>query len=355
MQRILVCHTGGWIGDMVLITPTLRKLKEIYPSSFLTILLRPLVADLMSSNPYVDKCLIDSKRTGSLKSIFRLVKNIRRLSFDIAIILHPTSYRNAFIPYLARIPMRIGSDHKGRATFFTYSVPNNINQHEVERYLKVLELLCLDDISVNIESECSTNSPSLLEFWHTDLEREAVADILLSNGISTSNRLIAINIGTTWQTKQWNIRNFSELIKRITDLKQNITLILTGSKTEVNLSYELPISDNIVNLVGKTDILQLGALLEICELCISCDSGPMHIAAAVGTPTIALFGPTDPIRHRPYSVNHTIIEKPISCRPCYKTYCHRKDEPNVCMNEITVQDVINELTRKLKSNNSNLA
>lgn len=355
MQRILVCHTGGWIGDMVLITPTLRKLKEIYPSSFLTVLLRPLVADLMSSNPYVDKCLIDLKRTGSLKSIFRLVKNIRRLSFDIAIILHPTSYRNAFIPYLARIPMRIGSDHKGRATFLTSSIPNNINQHEVERYLKVLELLCLDDISVNIESECSTNSPSLLEFWHTDLEREAVADILLSNGISTSNRLIAINIGTTWQTKQWNIKNFSELIKRITDLKQNITIILTGSKTEVNLSYELPISDNIVNLVGKTDILQLGALLEICELCISCDSGPMHIAAAVGTPTIALFGPTDPIRHRPYGVNHTIIEKPISCRPCYKTYCHRKDEPNVCMNEITVHDVVNELTRKLKSNNSNLA
>jgi len=145
MHRILVCHTGGWIGDMVLITPTLRKLKEIYPSSFLSILLRPLVADLMSFNPYVDKCLIDSKSVGSLKSIIGLVKTIRRLLFDIAIILHPTSYRNAFIPYLARIPMRIGSNYKGRATFLTSSVPHNVKQHEVERYLSNLQRLNNED------------------------------------------------------------------------------------------------------------------------------------------------------------------------------------------------------------------
>ncbi len=348
MQRILVCHTGGWIGDMVLITPTLRKLKEIYPSSFLTILLRPLVADLMSSNPYVDRCIIDSKNAGALKSIFGLVKTIRRLFFDIAIILHPTSYRNAFIPYLARIPMRIGSNYRGRATFFTSTVSHTESQHEVERYLRILQLLSLDDTSVSVESYNTSDSPAHLEFWHSDDERETVAKILLSNGISTSDRLIALNIGTTWQTKQWKIRNFSELIRRITDLKHNISIIVTGSKTEQNLSHELPISNKIVNLVGKTDILQLGALLEKCELCISGDSGPMHIAAAVGTPTIALFGPTDPLRHRPYGVNHTIIEKPISCRPCYKTYCHRKDAPNVCMNEITVQEVVDEITRKLQ-------
>lgn len=348
MHRILICHTGGWIGDMVLITPTLRKLKEIYPSSFLSILLRPLVADLMTSNPYVDKCLIDSKNAGSLKSIYNVVKTIRRLFFDIAVILHPTSYRNAFIPYLARIPMRIGSNYRGRATFLTSSVPHTDNQHEVERYLKILQLLHLDDQSVFVESFNTTDSRSHLEFWHTDYEREAVAKLLLSNGISTSDRLIAINIGTTWQTKQWQIRNFSELIRYITDLNHNIRIIVTGSKTERNISHELPLSDKIVNLVGKTDILQLGALLEKCELCISCDSGPMHIAAAVGTPTIALFGPTDPLRHSPYGVNHTIIEKPISCRPCYKTYCHRNDKPNVCMNEITVQEVVDEITRKLR-------
>ena len=348
MHRILVCHTGGWIGDMVLITPTLRKLKEIYPSSFISILLRPLVADLMSFNPYVDKCLIDSKSAGSLKSIIGLVKIIRRLLFDIAIILHPTSYRNAFIPYMARIPMRIGSNYRGRATFLTSSVPYNVNQHEVERYLNILQLLNYDDQLLTMRTFNPNDSESKLEFWHSDNDRETVTNKLLKNGISSTDTLIAINIGTTWQTKQWNIRNFSELIKHITDIQHNIRIIITGSESEQSLSHELPKSDRVVNLVGKTDILQLGALLEKCELCISCDSGPMHIAAAVGTPTIALFGPTDPMRHRPYGENHTIIEKPVYCRPCYKTYCHRKDEPNVCMNEITVQDVANEITRKLR-------
>ena len=348
MHRILVCHTGGWIGDMVLITPTLRKLKEIYPCSFLSVLLRPLVAELMSSNPYVDKCLIDSKGAGSFKSLIGLVKKIRRLFFDIAVILHPTSYRNAFIPYFARIPMRIGSNYRGRSTFLTSSVPHSYNQHEVERYLSILQLLNAEEKSFTVGSFNLNDSASQLEFWHSENEREVVATTLLTNGISSSDRLIALNIGTTWQTKQWDIRNFSELIRHITTLRPNFRIIITGSESEQSISHELPVSDRIVNLVGKTDILQLGALLEKCELCISCDSGPMHIAAAVGTPTIALFGPTDPLRHSPYGENHTIIEKPIFCRPCYKTYCHRKDEPNVCMNEITVEEVVNEITRRLR-------
>lgn len=348
MHRILVCHTGGWIGDMVLITPTLRKLKEIYPGSFLSVLLRPLVADLMASNPYVDKCLIDSKSAGSLKSIFSLVKTIRRLFFDIAVILHPTSYRNAFIPYFARIPMRIGSNYRGRSTFLTCSVPHTYNQHEVERYLSILQLLNLEEELFTVGSFNPNNTELQLEFWHSDNEREVVANTLLTYGISSSDRLIAVNIGTTWQTKQWDIRNFSELIHQITDLNQNIRIIVTGSESEESISHELPLSDRIVNLVGKTDILQLGALLEKCELCISCDSGPMHIAAAVATPTIALFGPTDPLRHSPYGENHTIIEKTIYCRPCYKRTCHRKDDPNVCMNEITVEEVVNEITRQLR-------
>lgn len=344
MPNILICHTGGWIGDMVLITPTLRKLREIYPSSFHSILVRPLVADLMMSNPYVDTCLSDSKLYGSIKSTFGLAKTIRRLCFDIAVILHPTSYRNAFIPYLAGIPVRIGTNYKGRAAFLTSSIPHNEKQHEVERYLSILQLLTPND---NLVSDESYNLQSSLEFWHSDNERKSVSDILHSNGISTSDRLIAINIGTTWQTKQWKIKNFSALTKYITKIKQNIKIIITGSVKEQNLSQELPISDRIVNLVGKTNILQLGALLEKCELCITCDSGPMHIAAAVRTPTIALFGPTDPLRHRPYGIDHNIIEKQVSCRPCYKRKCNRKDEQNVCMNKISVEEVAKEITRKL--------
>ena len=93
--------------------------------------------------------------------------------------------------------------------------------------------------------------------------------------------------------------------------------------------------------------MQLGALLERCEVCLTCDSGPMHIAAAVGTPTIALFGPTDPVRHKPYGTGHTIVEKPVVCRPCYKQTCHRQDAPHLCMTEIDPAEVVEALEIKL--------
>ena len=91
--------------------------------------------------------------------------------------------------------------------------------------------------------------------------------------------------------------------------------------------------------------MQLGALIESCNLYLTCDSGPMHIAAAVGTPTIALFGPTSPTRHGPYGENHEIIEKPVECRPCYKRNCMRKDQPHLCMTEIDPNEVVTQILK----------
>ena len=99
----------------------------------------------------------------------------------------------------------------------------------------------------------------------------------------------------------------------------------------------------LINLIGKTTVWQLGALIERCNLYLTCDSGPMHIAAAVGTPTIALFGPTNPTRHQPFGEGHHVIEKDVSCRPCYKRKCMRKDAPNLCMTEIQAMDVIGRI------------
>ena len=124
--------------------------------------------------------------------------------------------------------------------------------------------------------------------------------------------------------------------------------MLVGSSEEVELAESLPASLSVINLVGKTGILQLGALLERCEVCVTCDSGPMHIAAAVGMPTVALFGPTSPTRHQPYGTGHTVIEKPVSCRPCYKQICHRQDAPHLCMKKIDTAEVVKALEIKLR-------
>lgn len=354
MQKILVCHTGAWIGDMVLLTPALRALKQAYPESALTIFLRPLVRDLMKSNPYVDKCIVDTKTKGQFKSLMKLGRQIREHNFDIAVVLHPTSFRNALLPFIARIPNRVGSNYRGRGFLLTASCSHNTNLHEVDRYLSILHLLNINTVSLEKSSDITSSlSSTYLEFWHTDADRQMIQQVLQNEGVSHNERLIAVNLGTTWQTKRWDARNFAEVINQISSAAPDVKIVLTGSSSEKIIVEKLSLSESIINLIGKTDILQLGALLERCEVCLTCDSGPMHIAAAVGTPTVALFGPTDPKRHRPYGTGHTVIEKPVPCRPCYKRTCHRQDTPHLCMQEINTSDVVKALVPKLNLKNPN--
>ena len=335
MQNILVCQTGAWIGDMVLLTPALRALKNAYPESNLALLLRPRVADLMETHPYVDTCIVDTKKRGRYRSVTGLVRRIDEATFDVAVVLHPTSFRNALLPFLARVPIRVGTRVSGRGMLLTASCEDDTSGHEVQRYLQVLRLL---DINT---------PPDFLAFWHTDADRQMIQDLLSAEGVSVTDRLVALNLGTTWRTKQWDIANFAKVIEQIAHRTPDTSVVLTGSSAETALAAALPTSLPAINLVGKTSILQLGALLERCEICLTCDSGPMHIAAAVGTPTVALFGPTDPVRHKPYGTGHTIIEKPVVCRPCYKRKCHRQDAPHLCMTEIDTTEVVKAVEIKL--------
>ena len=336
MQNILVCQTGGWIGDMVLLTPALRALKRAYPRSELKLLLRQRVSDLMRTHPYVDACIVDNKTEGGYRAFMDLVRQIRSNPFDLAVVLHPTSFRNALLPWLAGVPVRVGTNVGGRGVLLTASCPDNTGCHEVHRYLRVLKLLHIDA------------APSFLEFWHTDADRGFIERLLESEGVLPDARIIVLNLGTTWKTKRWDVTNFADLCEQIVCLAPGVKVVLTGAPEDQALADALPVSSSIVNLVGKTGILQLGALLERCEVCLTCDSGPMHIAAAVGTPTVALFGPTSPRRHRPYGTGHTVIEKPVSCRPCYKQMCHRQDARYLCMNEISTVEVVNALAGKLR-------
>lgn len=320
---------------MVLLTPALRALKHAYPESNLSLLLRPLVTDLMETHPYVDTCIVDTKTDGHLKSLTSLARQIRSDAFDVAVVLHPTSFRNALIPFLAGVPIRVGTNITGRGMLLTTSIKDNTGVHEVHRYLRVLRLLNIEDAA------------DVLEFWHTDADRKKIQDRLHAAGISSTDRLVAINLGTTWRTKQWDIANFAKVIEQIAGRIPHTRVVLTGSPAERELAAKLPTSLPVINFVGETSILELGALLERCAVCLTCDSGPMHIAAAVGTPTVALFGPTDPVRHRPYGAEDTVIEKSVGCRPCYKRTCYREDAPHLCMTKIDPADVVKALEIKL--------
>lgn len=321
---------------MVLLTPALRALKIAYPQSHLVLLIRPLVAGLMATHPYVDQVMVDSKgrRFNRLPSFYKSVSEIRRSDFDLAVVLHPTSFRNVLIPFLAGIPERIGSNVSGRGILLTRTCADRTDLHEVHRYLRVLELIGIHEPNAK------------LEFWHTDADRHAVSQILAAHGISPKEYLIGVNLGTTWRTKRWDLEDFAEVITQV-QKRFGARILLTGSPTEIPLGEALTQIAKVetINLIGKTTLMQLGALIESCDLYLTCDSGPMHIAAAAGTPTIALFGPTSPIRHGPYGENHEVIEKPVECRPCYKRKCMRKDQPHLCMTEINPNEIVAQILK----------
>ena len=320
---------------MVLLTPALRALKKAYPTAQLTFWLRPRVADVMETHPYVDACLVDMKAEGRLRSLKPFVNQIRQSHFDMAVVLHPTSFRNALLPFLARVPIRIGSNVSGRGMLLTTTYRESSDVHEVQRYLRVLQLLG-DDI---------TTPDDELGFWHTDADRGAVQRLLPQH---THEQFIGINLGTTWETKRWHVDNFAAVIRQISRQDPNVKIVLTGSAAERDIASTLHCPETTINLAGKTTILELGALIERLRVYLTCDSGPMHIAAAVGTPTVSLFGPTAPARHGPYgNAEHIVLEKPVSCRPCYKRVCYRKDAPHLCMMEVRAAEVAAALTQFL--------
>jgi heptosyltransferase-2 len=348
MKNILIMHTGGWIGDMILLTPTLRALKSKFPDCRMTMLLLPLVSELMKRNPYLDEVIVYDKRNGQkgFRQMQKMAKNLRSKSFDTAIILHPNSVKSAILAYMAHIPKRIGLKLIGNGFFLTTKVKRRKNVHEVQRYLDIITPIAGTGFSEKLEfwgieqtDEEFVND--ILKFLFPPFERGIKGDLLANN-----NLVVGLNVSTTWKTKQWSIEKFASLTELLYS-ELGAFSVLTGGKSDIELGEKIMglASDSekyILDLTGKTTLWQLGAIIKHCDFYVTCDSGPMHISAALGTPTIALFGPTDPIRHRPYGEGHIVIRKDVGCCPCYKRECKKGV---LCMDAIQVEDVF-ESARK---------
>ncbi len=332
-KRVLAMQTGGWLGDMVLLSPALKALREQWPEAEIALMVRPLVAEFMSHHPCVDHLLVYDKR-GADRGWRALNRWARAISgSDIAIVWHPTSIRSAFLPWLAGIPVRVGSRFNGRGILLTHSCANRTNIHEVERYLQVLEAI-----------QVSPNHAELY-YWHGASEQAFVEDWLERQGVDRSVPLVAVHLGTTWETKRWPAERFTEVVNTIVNRK-SCQVVLVGSSDghEHGNTFRERVAVPYIDGVGRLDLLQFGALMEHCATLLTCDSGPMHIAAAVGIPVVGLFGPTSPQRHRPYGEGHTVLRHEISCGPCYRRVCPHAHE---CMTQIGVGEVVEAITTKL--------
>jgi heptosyltransferase-2 len=338
VNRILV-RGVNWVGDTVLSYPTVQQLKTFFPKSHLAILIPSYLVDLWKTFPYVDE-IIPFKKTGGIGSIWEdlnLSQSLKERNFDLAVIL-PRSFRSAFHIYLARIPIRVGYKGEGRSLFLTHGIRRTkeiLHDHRVHYYQKLIEPLG------------KTESPPSPQIFLREEDRRWADQALKELGMMEGKPLIGMNPGATYGlAKCWYPERFGELGKRIFN-KWKATVLLFGKEEERPIAEEIlqHMKEGGIDLTGKTNLLQLAALLERCQLLVTNDTGTMHMATAVGTPIVALFGSTDPSTTGPWGDGHVVIRKEVPCSRCLKRICptdHR------CMELITVDEVEEVVDNKLR-------
>jgi heptosyltransferase-2 len=326
------------VGDTVLSYPTVQQLKTFFPKSHLTILIPSHLTDLWKTFPHVDEIIPFQKKKGigSIWEDLNLSQSLKERNFDLAVIL-PRSFRSAFHIYLAQIPIRIGYRDEGRSLFLTHKIRRTqeiLHVHRVHYYQKLLEPLG------------KTGNPPSPQIYLREEDRRWAKQVLMDLGTLVGRPLIGMNPGATYGlAKCWYADRFGELGERLAE-KRQAGILLFGKEEERPIVHEIQrhLGGKGIDLTGKTSLLQLAALLERCELLVTNDTGTMHVAAAVGTPVVALFGSTPPHITGPWGDGHVIVNKEVACSPCWKRVCptdHR------CMELITVDEVEEVVNRKL--------
>jgi heptosyltransferase-2 len=287
----------------------------------------------------VDEIIPFEKRSGvgSVWEDVRISRSMRERRFDLAVIF-PRSFRSVFQTYLAGIPVRIGYQDEGRSLFLTHKIRRKeevLRLHRVHYYRKLMEPLGhLEGVS----------SPRLVL---REEERGWAEKQLRELGLLDGRILIGINPGAAYGlAKCWHPDRFAELGRRLYE-RWKATALIFGREEERSMANRIlkSLGSGGVDFTGKTRLLQLAALLERCRLLVTNDTGTMHVASAVGTPVVAIFGSTDPVATGPWGDGHVVVRKEVPCSPCFKRVCptdHR------CMEQITVDEVEEVVGKKLK-------
>jgi heptosyltransferase-2 len=341
-KKILVMRYR-FIGDTVLTVPFLRNLREACPAAQIDLMLEPFSGQVIEGCPYVDRVIpfefktIHTYSSGSersrLSAYLHYWKLIRQEQYDAAFVLK-RSLSSALLVWAARVPHRIGFGTEGRGVLLTDPVLYRHDQHEVENFLDCLRVM---DIPIRTKA---------LELWPSPAQERNVSDILRQTGWKAGDLKVIIHPAASLPAKQWPLERFAAVMKVLRE-RYNARFLYTGSAGDAPL-YEAierhgPFGG--LNLCGKTSIRENISLYRTADLFFGVDSGPMHMAAAVGVPVVALFGPTDERKWGPWGEGHAVITKRLACHPCKPHRCR----DNECMKRISVAEVIVDLEKKIQS------
>ncbi|MFA7347225.1 MAG: putative lipopolysaccharide heptosyltransferase III [Desulfurivibrionaceae bacterium] len=345
-RSILLIQLGD-IGDVVLSTPCIRALRDRYPQARIVVVVWDKAAELLEDCPWLDHVVAVTKQPRSLwgEVCFQVdfFRKLRNFHFDLAIDLR-TGTRGAILAFFSGARQRIGFyavDGKlWRNRIFTSLLYREYvpDQHVVDYLLSLLEAF-----GVTTEE----HSPALVVSGD---KLEKIEDFLKAEKIEPGSMLVAVQPFSLWRYKEWGQEKYISLISWLME-KQSATVLVTGSAPERQRAEEIVrnCDKRCYNLAGKTSIAMYAALLKKCHLFIGVDSAGLHIAAAVGTPTVSIFGPSSPMSWAPRGARHLVVQKEFDCLPCRQKGC-RGSEKSRCLDELAVDEVVQKIEKVVSKN-----
>lgn len=340
-KKILIIRTDR-IGDVLLSTPVIKALRKKFPQAHIAMMVRPYARDIILGNPYLDEIIIYDKygKQRSFLNTLRFAIRLRRKRFDLALILHPTS-RVHIVSYIAQIKKRIGFNRK-----LAFLLSDRIehrkqegSKHELEYTLDVIRYLGIKAQDKNLFMPIREDSEAYIE------------EFLGKAGLGEQDRLVVLAPGASCPSKIWPAERFAEVANKLTkEFKIKIAIIGAEENLAIAEKLKMSLGCAYIDAVGKTSVSQLASLLHRSVLFISNDSGPVHLAVAVGVPTIAVFGRAQdglsPRRWGPQGKDDRILHKDVGCLECLAHNCKKGF---LCLGAITVEDVLAESRKLLRT------
>ncbi|MFW6035949.1 MAG: lipopolysaccharide heptosyltransferase II [Halothermotrichaceae bacterium] len=323
-----------YLGDLIFATPFFRNLRNNVPNARIDIIVNSNFSEILEGNPYLDNIISYNKKYKTMESI-HFARNVAKNRYDLGLNIHG-NWRTALLMRLINPDYSIGFGGKGRGIFLNEEFIPPKNTHMVDIYLKFLNSLGISEIDnygleLNVEKKAE----------------ESIDKFLNDQGVEKEDILVGLNTGGSYRTKKWPIRKFAKLAD-IIQLDYNKKVVFFGGTVDVERVYEIVgiMRTEPIVAAGKTSLKELSALAKRCSLLITGDTGPLHVTASVGTPTIALFGPTDEEMFYPYGKGHqVIVVEDLDCRPCGEHNCplgHHK-----CLEDIHVEHVLKKAEKYL--------
>lgn len=314
-----------YIGDVVLTTPIIRTLREAYPDAHISYLGDANAVSLLQNNPFLDEIIPFDFSKDTILYQVKMYMQMYKGKYDLTIDLY-SNPRSALMSFATRAGMRIGGDSKSRGKLYTHRISDDgIVKSAIDYHYMSLKPL-------GIMPRYYTT-----EIYLTDEEKIEARLYLKALGIDGSKKIAALHPGGTWPAKLWQKEKFAELASILSE--KNISVILTGGNNDANVVEYVRSNSNAVS-IGNISLRMVSAVYSHCNALVTNDCGVMHIAAAVGTPTLGIFGPGQENIWFPYTAPHKALRRHVHCHPCHLNVCNRTNDGFMeCMKLITVEEV----------------